>query len=176
MTIAQQSLSWSLAYGGFVILGLGAAGISSRGQKEGTLLKREAIQTSPMEGSPPTSRDFFVWFVFAYCSSTLFLSVTNHLTQNIAPIPFLWVFPLSLYLLSFILCFDYEGLYRRDWYVWLIFASLVGLSYGLVRWHAHTNLKLVISVFSAALFVCCMFCHGELVKRKPDPKHLTSFY
>jgi hypothetical protein len=176
MTIPQQSLSWSLAYGGFVILGLGVAGISSRGQKEGTLLKKEATQTSSMEDSPPTSRDFFVWFVFSYCSSTLFLSVTNHLTQNIAPIPFLWILPLSLYLLSFILCFDYETLYRRDWYVWLIFASLTGLSYGLVSWHAHTNLKLVIPVFSVCLFLCCMFCHGELVKRKPDPKHLTSFY
>ena len=176
LAIAQQSLSWSVAYGGFVILGGGAAAVSSRGHKEMRLQKREAIHTPSNEDKPPTYRDFFVWLVFAYCSSVLFLSVTNHLTQNIAPIPFLWVLPLGLYLLSFILCFDYEGLYRRDWYVWLIFASLVSLSYGLVMWHAHTNLKLVIPVFSAAIFLCCMFCHGELVKRKPHPKYLTSFY
>src|SRR4030067_2182847 len=176
MTISQQSLSWSVAYGGFAILGWGAAVISSRSRKEEMPQKLEPIQTTRKEDKPPTHRDFPVWFVFASCSSILFLSVTNHLTQNIAPIPFLWVLPLSLYLLSFILCFDYEGLYRRDWYVWLIFASLVSLSSGLVRWHAHTSLKLVIPVLSVSLFLCCMFCHGELVKRKPDPKYLTSFY
>jgi hypothetical protein len=176
MTIAQQSLSWSVAYGGFVVLGLGTAGISSRIRKLEMFQNIETTQATSKEDASPTYRDFVVWFLFAACSSILFLSVTNHLTQNIAPIPFLWVLPLSLYLLSFILCFDYENLYRRNLYAWLIFASLVSLSYGLVSWHAHTNLKLVIPVFCTALFLCCMFCHGELVKTKPHPKYLTSFY
>jgi len=176
LTIAQQSLSWSVAYGGFVVLGLGTAGISSRIHKLETFQKIETTQATSKDDGSPAYWDFFLWFVFATCSSALFLSVTNYLTQNIAPIPFLWVLPLSLYLLSFILCFDYEGLYRRDWYVWLIFISLVGMSYGLVRWDAHTNLKLVTSVFCVALFACCMFCHGELAKRKPHPAYLTSFY
>ncbi len=176
LTIARQSLLWSVAYGGFVTIGWGAAALSSRNQKKETLQKTGTTQTPSHEDRPPTLRDFVVWLLLACCSSILFLSVTNHLTQNIAPIPFLWILPLSLYLLSFILCFDYEGFYRRDVYVWLIFASLVSLSYGLVTWDAHTNLKLVTSVFCVALFACCMFCHGELAKRKPHPAYLTSFY
>ena len=50
------------------------------------------------------------------------------------------------------------------------------MSYGLSLWNSHTSLKLVIPVFSAGLFLCCMYCHGELVRRKPAPRHLTSFY
>ncbi len=54
--------------------------------------------------------------------------------------------------------------------------ALAGMAYGLTSWDSHTNLRLVIPAFGAGLFVCCMFCHGELVKRKPAPRHLTSFY
>jgi len=102
--------------------------------------------------------------------------VTNHLTQNVASIPFLWVLPLGLYLLTFILCFDYERIYRRKVYAWLMAAALGGMAYGLSHWNSHTNLKLVIPVFSLGMFIGCMFFHGELVRRKPAPRYLTSFY
>ncbi len=100
----------------------------------------------------------------------------NHLTQNVASIPFLWIFPLSLYLLTFIICFDYEQLYRRKVFTWLLMFALSGMAYGLAKWDSHTSLKLVIPAFSVGLFLCCMFCHGELVLRKPAPQYLTSFY
>jgi hypothetical protein len=50
------------------------------------------------------------------------------------------------------------------------------MAYGLLFWNSRTNLRIVIPAFSAALFIVCLFCHGELVKRKPTPRHLTSFY
>ena len=93
-----------------------------------------------------------------------------------ASIPFLWVLPLSLYLLTFILTFDFERLYHRRIFIWLVAVALVGMAYGVKQWNSHTNLRIVIPAFSAGLFICCMFCHGELVARKPTPRHLTAFY
>jgi spermidine synthase len=114
--------------------------------------------------------------LLAGCASTLLLAVTNHLTQNVASIPFLWVLPLSLYLVTFVLSFDFERLYARKVFLWLMVLALAGMSYGLVKWNSHTSLKLVVPAFCAGLFICCMFCHGELVRRKPSPRYLTSFY
>jgi len=125
---------------------------------------------------PPRVREQIFWMLLAACASTLLLSVTNHLTQNVASIPFLWVLPLSIYLVTFILAFDFEGLYHRKLWVWLLSMALAGMSYGLATWNSRTPLTLVIPTFCAGLFIACMFCHGELVKRKPAPQYLTSFY
>ncbi len=114
--------------------------------------------------------------MLAACASTLLLAVTNHLTQNVASIPFLWILPLSLYLLTFILTFDCERLYSRRLFAWLLAITFTGMAYVFWRWNSRVDIRLVIAVFSAGLFVCCMFCHGELVRRKPAPRYLTSFY
>ncbi len=113
----------------------------------------------------------------AACASALLLSVTNHLTQNVAAIPFLWVLPLSLYLLSFILCFDSDRWYRR----WL-FAGLGAVALAR-RWPMRfpnesdiTDLSPAVAIFCAALFILFMVCHGELARRRPAPAYLTSFY
>jgi SAM-dependent methyltransferase len=94
----------------------------------------------------------------------------------VAPIPFLWILPLSVYLLTFILCFDREGLYPRPLLATLHGAALAGMSYLVLRQTVNTPVKLVIPALAAGLFFCCMFCHGELVRRKPAARHLTSFY
>ncbi len=109
-------------------------------------------------------------------ASFLLLAVTNHLTQNVASIPFLWVLPLSLYLLTFILCFDGRGWYRRA-----VFLPLAGLAVAAMAWvltdsRLIHDLKLSIPLFAAGLFVLCMLCHGELVTIRPAPARLTEFY
>lgn len=176
LTLRGQSLLWSGAYAVFVSLALGAALFSVKG---GAGLSSPVSDAQILTGhnqQPPSFREQVLWVLLSCTSSVLLLSVTNHLTQNVTSIPFLWIIPLSLYLLSFIFCFDYENLYRRKWYVWPLMLALGGMSYGLISWNSHTSLKLVVAVFCAGLFACCMFCHGELVKRKPSPQYLTSFY
>lgn len=175
VTLRRQSLGWSAAFAVFVSLGIAAAFASRR------TTVPDAPDMPEKSGAaagcpPPKKREQLFWLLLAGCASTLLLSVTNHLTQNVASVPFLWVLPLSLYLLTFILTFDYERLYNRKVFTWLTLLSLAGMAYGLMNWNSHTNLKLVIPTFSAGLFICCMFCHGELVKRKPAPRYLTSFY
>ncbi len=172
VTLRHQSLGWSAAYAVFAALAVASA-YKSRGDAGPAARERE---TEEGGSGKPRVGEQLLWLLLACCASTLLLSVTNHLTQNIASVPFLWVLPLSLYLLTFILVFDFERLYSRRVFPWLVVLALGGMAYGLIFWDSHTNLKLVIPAFCAGLFVCCMFCHGELVKRKPAPRYLTSFY
>jgi len=108
-------------------------------------------------------------------ASTLLLAVTGALCQDVAVVPFLWVLTLALYLLSFVLCFEFERLYRRA--VWRAAVAAAGpaCAYALFR---GTDLPLrgQVAVYAGALFVYCMACHGELARGKPRPADLTSFY
>jgi len=176
ITIRQQSIVWSSAYALFVIIAVATAWLSRHITVDTACTISDQTAPDHPECHSPSFADKMLWLVFAACASTMLLAVTNHLTQNVTSIPFLWILPLSLYLLSFILCFDYENLYSRNWYLWIMTIALGGMSYGLVNWNARASLMMVIISFSAGLFACCMFCHGELVKRKPHPRFLTSFY
>jgi len=175
VTLRMQSLGWSVAYGVFVLLCSVAAITYGRTAASGGPAVSEGLD-GEAPSKPPRPAEKLAWMVLAACASTFLLSVTNHLTQNVASIPFLWVLPLGLYLLSFILTFDLEGIYRRKVWVWILAAALAAMAYGLGTWNSRTPLALVIPVFCAGLFIVCMFCHGELVKRKPPPQYLTSFY
>jgi hypothetical protein len=104
--------------------------------------------------------------------SVMLLAVTNHITQNIASMPFLWVGPLALYLLSFILVFDHPR-----WYVRPVLVALMAGLLPLMAWYVPSlDLRIAAPLYLAGMFFACMFCHGELARAKPDPRHLTRFY
>jgi spermidine synthase len=175
-TLRQQSLVWSTAYGIFVALGIALVWVNRRPSPYypgNPVAERETVAVA---ASPPGVREMVLWLLLAAGASTLLLSTTNHLTENVSSIPFLWVLPLGLYLLTFILTFDYERLYHRKTFIWLTMIALGGMAFAINRWGAFTSVKIVIPAYSAGLFICCLFCHGELVRRKPHPRHLTSFY
>jgi hypothetical protein len=113
-----------------------------------------------------------LWLLLAACASALLLATTNLLCQEITSIPLLWVLPLSLYLLSFILCFDHPRWYRRE-ILHPLFA--IGLFTLCVSMHFALRTMQVI-VMPVVLFLACMICHGELVRLKPLVRRLTSFY
>ena len=117
-----------------------------------------------------------IWFGLASSASVLLLAVTTHLTQDVAAIPFLWIVPLAVYLLSFIVCFEAPCLYSRPVFLPLFLASLAYMAYRLSPGHIKMDLRVVIALFALALFNCCMVCHGELVRLKPHPRYLTGFY
>jgi hypothetical protein len=105
----------------------------------------------------------------------MFLSVTNNLCQDVAVVPFLWVLPLAIYLLSFILCFASGRWYHRTGF---IVATAVA-SLALLKTAGQSSpftLTTQILAHSCFLFVFCMICHGELVRLKPPPRHLTLFF
>ncbi len=175
VTLRQQSIGWSVLYGIFVILcfSLSLSNIKRKFEEKNRFTDCPA--SSEHAAIPPAFREKILWLVLSACATILLLSVTNHLTQDIASIPFLWILPLSLYLLTFILCFNRRGWYRRNLYGILCKCAIVLMLYFLFR-DPDMSLKIVIPVFCAGLFLCCMFCHGELAARKPSPEYLTSFY
>ena len=108
----------------------------------------------------------------------LLLATTNQMCQDVAVVPFLWILPLSLYLVTFIIAFDHARWYFRPFWIPLAAVSIAALVYLLNQEFADTEMHLTIqiAIYSTAMFAGCMVCHGEMVRLKPDPRYLTSFY
>ena len=112
------------------------------------------------------------WTLLSAVGSAMLLGVTSHLTQNISSAPLLWVFPLALYLVTFIISFDHPR-----WYLRGLVLPLAGISLPLMAWLSDSlALKQVTPVYALGLFFVCMACHGELARLKPEPRRLTAFY
>ena len=165
-----QAHAWSAAYVIFVITCATVAWRASGVQH----LRKSAAET--VEAPRPSRWLLPLWTALAACASILLLAVTNYLCQEVASIPFLWIVPLTLYLLSFILCFDSDRWYRRFIFLPLAAVALGGLAYRSKSDAPYDNLQLAIVGIAGGLFVCCMVCHGELARLKPHPRYLTSFY
>lgn len=163
-----QALSWSWAYVVFVLL---CGATAWRGRR-----RPPAEPDLPLENLKEPAGRTFSWIALPACASVLLLGITNHLTQNVAAIPFLWVLPLSLYLLSFILCFESDGWYPRKAFTGLFAVAVGSMAYALSPEFQNIPIKASIPFFAIGLFICCMVCHGELARLKPDPSRLTSYY
>jgi ABC-type uncharacterized transport system permease subunit len=156
LTNRAQAWMWSSAYAAFAIV-CGTVAFRSRG-----LRHQEVERQAGDQGPRPLLKDKLLWIGLAACPSALLLAVTNHVTQNIAPIPFLWVLPLSLYLLSFILCFENDRWYSRPFFATLAALALPAMAFAVVNRTNFWNLKEEVGFFCAAIFVLFMVCHGPL--------------
>jgi hypothetical protein len=171
VSTVTQSVSWSVFYALFVLLCSCAAVASARGAATVAAATSEQAAAVVTE-APPNGAQQLIWLTLAAMASFLLLAVTNHISQNVASLPFLWILPLSLYLATFIFCFDHPRWYRRN-----IFLVLAAMVLPLMAWYSDSlDLKLVIPMYLAGLFICCMFCHGELALLKPAPRYLTTYY
>ena len=166
LALRAQTAIWSC---GFIAFALLCAILAWR--SAGT---RPAQALSPDGPDRPGPGLQALWASLACCASVLLLAFTNHISLNIAAIPFLWVLPLALYLLSFILCFEASGWYRRWLYLPLAGAGFAAVCVSLLR--SNPSIWLLIPLCSATLFAACMVCHGELARTKPHPRYLTGFY
>lgn len=167
----QQATMWSWAYGVFIAL----CGFTAWRSGGGDQQVAEAAGDPPAD--PPTARTYALWLILPAVASVLLLAITNHLSANVAAIPFLWVLPLSIYLLTFILCFEGEGWYRRNPYLQLLAVALGSMAYAMgIDASGNVSIKVLVPLLSIGLFTCCMVCHGELVRLKPEPRYLTHFY
>jgi len=192
LTTSMQGNVWSVA---FVLFGLSCAWLTIKLWRAGPLrtAAHSESEGSPFQSdSPPSWITRLSWVALPALGSVLLLAVTNHLCQNVAVVPLLWIAPLSLYLLSFIICFDREAWYVRRWFglaavVSVLAASYLALApflkfyfqergYGWQWTYITMHVLLQIPIYLVALFFLCMVCHGELVRRKPHARRLTSFY
>ena len=181
LSLRAQGWMWSL---GFAIFGLLAGWVAVGAQSGHATIPpvpAPGASASQPKAHPASSTDqpsfalISLWIVLSATASLFLLSVTNQITQEVAVIPFLWVLPLALYLLSFILTFSGERGYNRVFYaiVFILSAALtlfVMLNATVI--HAYWQ----ILAYCLLLFVACMLCHGELYLLRPSAEHLTKFY
>jgi SAM-dependent methyltransferase/MFS family permease len=134
-----------------------------------------AGEAAAPDAPAPSRSDVLHWLALSATGSVMLLAVTNHVTQNVAAIPLLWLAPLTLYLLTFILAFE-GGLYRSEIFWSFCLAWLMGMAWLLVDTTYQFDLAVQLGMFLSGLFVTCLFCHGELYRLRPAPRHLTAFY
>ena len=178
-----QVYGWSAAYVVFAML-CTAAGFRSLVRADDALVPAgwrsdstaAADPDAGLHAGPPPVERQLLWCTLAGTASVLLLAVSNHITQNIASVPLLWIVPLALYLLTFILVFDGAGWYRRDIVLSMTAAALGVMAWTLADPNLTHELEIQVGVFCIGLFLACMFCHGELVRLKPAPRYLTRFY
>jgi SAM-dependent methyltransferase len=163
----HQAWIWSVGYGGFVAL---CATLAFRRRT-----RELPPQVQSLENGPDWTHRL-LWLFLAACASALLLSITHHVSQDIAAVPLLWIVPLSLYLLSLVLCFEGERWYARRLFLPLLPLALAGMAYALLPQFERYRPEWQISLYFAGLFICCMVCHGEMAALKPRPEFLTSFY
>lgn len=173
-TTHTQGYGWSWIYVAFILACGTTAFAALRTNPQAPTPTPKSPTPNPQSAPSWTMRT--LWTALAACSTALLLAITNHMSQNVAPIPFLWVLPLGIYLITFILCFEREKVYHRAVFLPLLAIALGGAAFAIYYNEGNPNIRWAIPTFAAALFICCMVCHGELVRLKPDPRYLTFFY
>ena len=172
-TRKQQALSWGCGLAAYAV---GCVLIAVSIWRKGPNLPAEpAADTQTRIPPRPGARQKTMWLLLPACASVLLLAITNKVCQDVAVIPFLWVVPLALYLLSFIICFESPRWYRRSWSAPAL-ATTVTTMTCLLTGRIGFSEPVQIFIYSVGLFACCMACHGEVYRLKPDPAFLTSFY
>jgi hypothetical protein len=137
----------------------------------------ESIKSAIEDAEPTTPLlHKLLWFALPACGVMLLLAITNKLCQDIAVVPFLWVLPLGLYLLSFIISFDSPRWYHRAFWLPLL-AVLLGLVLqNLYQAESHPDITPLATLYLGTMFVACMVCHGEVFRLRPGAKRLTGYY
>jgi hypothetical protein len=180
LALRTQRILWSAAFILFAILAYviasqprtttAAAELSSRPEQN-----EAKISASEPAASPTSHR--WLWFLLPLAAAMQLSAVTAHLTVNIAAIPLLWVLPLAVYLLTFIIAFDRPALYNRPLVVRLLVLMLASLGYALSKADFSLPIGLTIAFFLIECFVACLFCHGETYRLRPQrPSEATLFY
>ena len=188
-SLRVQTLVWSA---GFLIFVVVCGAISFRGTKltDDSATTPAAEPPADIPPAPPavesdripTLRDRILWLLLAACGSLLLSAVTSHLSQNIAAIPLLWIVPLTIYLLTFVIAFNGAKLYWRFGMVrmypvaLLLPVALGSLAYMIADPDKDVPIAISVPLFCVALFIACLFCHGELYRLRPPPRYTTKYY
>jgi hypothetical protein len=172
LTVKTQARLWSIAY---LVFAISCIYVAFKARDHETEVTQQNSSAGSEEGVRPGKGNYLLWVSLSACASILFLATTNQICQDIGVVPLLWILPLGIYLLTFVICFEHERWYARNWF---------HIAFGLAMWAgcfvlydgALGNLFVQIGIYTAVLFVFCMVCNGELARSKPQPRFLTSFY
>ena len=166
-TLVGQRLGWSAGYGLFVVV-IAALGFAV------SRVRSIAVDQGPRTSAPTSWRDRLIWVLLAAIPSSLMLGVTTYITTDVASAPFLWVLPLALYLITFIIAFQEKPAISPFLTLTLQGAAIAACAALLPFRTTFFGLQLFIHL--AAFFLTALMCHQRLVARRPDPGRLTEFY
>ncbi|WP_146524228.1 spermidine synthase [Novipirellula artificiosorum] len=175
LSVSNQSVVWSLTFCGFVLVqGVVAMRLFRVASKRPSAAE-STLADDPIDPASVQSLDRFLWLALPALASIVLLVVTNHVCQDVAVIPFLWVLPLSLYLISFIVCFDSPSWYKPKWIATFTMVAIIaiqakGLLPGSVQLIAEASCYMIL------LLGVCLLCHGEVARIKPPARFLTQYY
>lgn len=170
LRLHTQAWIWSALYAAFAVL-CGWTAWNFRNLTPAAPASDPNCEPAPR----PTLWTVLFWLGLAMCGSTLLLATTNQISQEIAVVPFLWVAPLSIYLLTFILAFEHPRWYRRA--LFAVGAGIFGPAACAVQVAAvGLSARVQLGIYVLTLFMVCMVCHGELARSRPAPRYLTGFY
>ena len=172
--LVDQRLFWSVGYGLLCVLIIVCATALWHSQPDAADESAEAERDEPIQAPP--MRQQLHWLALAFVPSTLLLGLTQYISTDIAAVPLLWILPLTLYLLSFILVFSkwadriHPAMIAAQPAVLLVF-----IAYSFIN-PAVLPYWLDLILHCLAFFLAVMVCHGELAKHRPHPHHLTRYY
>jgi len=174
-----QAWLWSGTYVGFTLLCGSIAYLQLREARRHAANPVSTPATTSMAEDAAGDRlhpvRVALWLILPAVASAALLATTNRLTQEIAPVPLLWVLPLSIYLLTFILTFDSDRWYHPGIYAPIVLLFVAGAAYTILR-PGRLSLVQEAGVLLGALYFVAMLCHGELVQLRPGVRRLTVFY
>jgi hypothetical protein len=162
LTLGVQRKGWGVGFAAYAIL---CSAIAWHAREANSSAERESLRVSDQE--PSSLRTRILWFLLPAAATAQLCAITSHLSENIAAIPLLWVLPLAVYLLTFILAFEAPRFYRRWLVMRLLVVMLAALGYMLFQTDVTLPILLSIGFFLAELFFVCFFCHAEAYALRP---------
>lgn len=174
LTLHAQRWSWSGGYWLFVFILAALAALVWKRSEPAT----GEVAAAPATATPaptPTWRERAIWVALAAIPSSLMLGVTAHLATDVASAPFLWVAPLALYLLTFIIAFQTRPTIPPG-VALVVQAAAVAACAAALQLFAAAGIEMLVLVHLGCFFLTALVCHQALVARRPDPEHLTEFY
>ncbi len=170
-TLRTQNLLWTCGYGLLILLIAGCGMLLLRSPALAAADARTEDTSSPAPGWLTRAR----WIFLAAVPSGLLIAVTAHISTDVAAAPLLWVLPLSLYLLTWVLVFQSRPLLPHKWMLMLQPLAIAG-AVMLLAFGGEQNLLLTLGGHQLCFFIIAMGCHGELARTRPAAKYLTGFY
>jgi len=169
-----QTLLWSSSYFTFIVA-CGFIALAVLKSSSELYSHQSKSLESHKEMAALTKSDLAFWCSLSALASGLLLAITNRITIDVAVTPFLWVLPLTLYLLSFIVTFDSDRWYKRAVFLPML-PVIIFLAARLALFSMGMSYQIQLLGYCTVLFYTCICCHGEIAKSRPDPKHLTAFF
>lgn len=172
LSLEGQTLAWSAGYAVFLLASLAACRVLWRRHEPVTAAAMNEGETSSRSWS---AADAVLTVILSACGVVMLLAMTSQITQNVAPIPFLWILPLVVYLSTFIVCFGSDRWYDRP--VWGSLFVVAACLLAILEFFGASATILVMVIASLLVLLCaCMVCHGELYRLRPEPRHLARYY